>query len=123
MKASVILSQYWMTIFWMRRFPKQNALPYFSVSLAEKFLTKIISLDGTPTLKGNHILGFGFWMNKNFIPTDGEPDTDIESIMVRLLQKEDRSGATEDAKFIIDQLAGIYNNFDNVAKKIKFVGR
>ena len=50
----------------------------------------------------------------------------MESIIVRLVQREDRAGAIEDAKFIIRCLEDALNNpevMERVAKKIIFVAR
>lgn len=93
------------------------------MSLYNFVLYLIGSLDGTPTLKGHKILGFGFWINKTSIQNDGDPESDIESLIVKLLQREDRAGAVSDAEFIIEKLKEILIDFPTIAKKIRFVSR
>ena len=68
-------------------------------------------------------MGFGFWMNKTSLQNNSDPENDIESLVVRLIQREDKAGAIADAHFILESLEKILNNFGNVAKKIRFVSR
>ena len=76
---------------------------------------KNYSLDATPTLQGNHVLGIGFML------WDGESE-EMGSIIVNLAQRENRDGAVADAEYILKRMEKIFgSDFTEIAKKIKFV--
>ena len=76
---------------------------------------KNYSLDATPTLQGNHVLGIGFML------WDGESD-EMGSIIVNLAQRENRDGATADAEYILKTIEKTFgSDYAEIAKKIRFV--